>query len=548
MLSIVSPRSAIKIDPTSRDAKQQQLLDQLLKEHRVVTVFKPSEYYELFGVNRQVMVTKTIIVKQLLDFKTDREYFVLPEKPFSYGGFGRLFSINGIIKYHFDTAGFIFHKTNEVFGNHWVMKEFGERCPISSNGIRNTLGVSAIADEFDLMRKVYQDVGVFFFGDRSRCYIMQPRLGNLELYHLLSWDLYSKDSIYALDHLQRLELCVLLARSIKPLHAMRLVHADIRPENIMLDIEFNEVGQLTLNNARLIDFGLTKAFEEPNVISKRYNATYMPREIFDPDYQFEASFDIYSLARVYHVVFALLRGHDSSIQFQGLENEDVDAIKSLLRSMVVANKRDRHSLREVESFFVSLLTKYKPNSRLLCTNTPQVIGQLYPPKNVTFFQDMEKASQLNLSFFKHKRNGHLNDEQFKVLLDKSWQLYEGVKNTAINQTYRDRVRDCTSLFEFISLIMDNISDRGIFSHCSLICCLFEQAKKDGVFTALLKVLMIDQIDVALLRMESHSSKRHRLLETSCLSYTTEADEERDYLLQQLDRYYDYEQQRRRLDF
>lgn len=539
------------VDPTSRDLEQQYLLDCLLKQYRVVAMFKAGMVYSI-NDEQEIYLNKTLVVKQLFDAKAERSYFILPAHEFTFGSFGQLYDILGLVCFQQDRQCFVYQTENQIL-QRFVAKEFGTRERISLVEKKGLPSIADIAREYEIMRKVYRADGVFFLGNREHCYILQPCLGNIELFDLINKDLTEDDSPYHLNICLRLELCFMLANSLSnQMHELGYVHADLRPENVMVTIEFNEVGELCIKGTNLIDFGMAQAIGVLEQDVSIWSAQYMPPEKRIPNYRYETSFDVFSLGRIFCMVFGLLKflGHDNHPKFQGLETDDKAKLIQLLREMIKKDKDQRIPLSSVKDFFEKLLVKYHPTSSLLQpVSNEQSLSSGYASK-LPFFADMERASALNIQRFTGQGNGYLSIVEFRTILERAtsaYQIARQEKKIPLNLEYLAQVLTSTDLYDFILRMINTAKmAKGYFTHDSLICYFFKAARELDLLDNLLRVLMIDQLCVDTLCLYD---RKEEGLFTFCLAPgLTEAEVVRDKLFQALENYVASEKASLRVDF
>ena len=435
------------INPLSLVSKQHTVLDRLLKKHRVVVVFQANKNYPLDKTTR-VRLTHTLVVKQLIDSLFLRSYFVLSEKAFAYGAYGSLFDLEGVIDYHLDQQTFLYHKLSEELGP-WVLKEFGKRTPIRNyehNG-EICISISQIMKEHDVLRKCIHTKSSFFLGDRQRCYLLQKRLGTMELFDLLDSDLTDVPESLTLDLNHRLTLCVLLARQLQAqVHNSGIVHCDVRPENIMVNLTIKSKKLISIDELFIIDFGLSKAIGEKVVGHVAGHSSFLPPESRNHGVALQSSFDVYSLGRVCEMVFGYFYflGKHNYIQMDGLSAEDNKRVRHTLQGMFMPQAEKRVLLADVDIFFTTLLGRYFPDSLLLSTAkrkrclSPSIIEQ-------GFFSEMHHASDKNVQTLLSSDNLFLCRDKFDELMAKSLNACQRARNASLPIEYASML-GCCSLY------------------------------------------------------------------------------------------------------
>lgn len=117
-------------------------------------------------------------------------------------------------------------------------------------------------------------------------------------------ELFEYITVYErLNELQTKKIIKMLLKAIKFLHDLNIVHRDVKPENIM--VEYNENNLDIVKNIKLIDFGLAKHLPEnfeTRMSTKLGTPYYMSPEILNKDYNYLC--DEWSIGVIFYILLA----------------------------------------------------------------------------------------------------------------------------------------------------------------------------------------------------------------------------------------------------
>ncbi len=185
--------------------------------------------------------------------------------------------------------------TLAILDNHLIVKNNKER--IVKIQTFNADKMQYLLDEVALTQKarnlhIKQPAIVKISEDEYKAYTVMRRLHGADLYSVII-QMYS--NALSLTTSQRLKIIVNLLTRLKALHARGIVHRDIKPDNVMIDLNTGEM--------EIFDFGLSKldTVDDSNSEVMQGTLGYMPLEVFRNE-RTTAKSDEFSMA----IVIALL--------------------------------------------------------------------------------------------------------------------------------------------------------------------------------------------------------------------------------------------------
>lgn len=149
--------------------------------------------------------------------------------------------------------------------------------------------------------------------DRYRCYLVMQRLDGTDLYKIIT-QLY-KNALDLTTH-QRLTIAMKMLQQLKILHAKGIIHRDIKPDNVMLDLNTGEL--------LIFDFGLSKLECDDNDDAGVILGTpgYISPEVFAGDGTNMKS-DIFSMSIIIGMLFYANEPAQDAKQFNAYHFENI---------------------------------------------------------------------------------------------------------------------------------------------------------------------------------------------------------------------------------
>lgn len=174
------------------------------------------------------------------------------------------------------------------------------------------------------------------------------------------------DSKSPLTDIERFEIIICLLKNLKGIHKANIVHCDIKPENIIVDLE--------AKTATIIDFGLARQI---GMVFNGGTATYAAPEVFIEELnRCHPARDIYSL----HVVLGEIWGgadrfNNKPVEFIAYNHKKMDDVKRFtdFSGMTDLNKKDAQSIQTNIQKALSV----KPQDRVSIEDSLQMYQKLY---------------------------------------------------------------------------------------------------------------------------------------------------------------------------
>lgn len=238
-----------------------------------------------------------------------------------------------------------------------------------------------IQKEVDITQKaktmhMKQPVVVQTDDNSYQCYMVMHRLSGSDLYSILT-QMYK--AVLDLSTYQRLTIAMKLLQQLKVLHDNGVLHRDIKPDNVMLDLN---TGELTI-----FDFGLSRTEEMPDPNDFRGTPGYIPPEVFNYSGTSKKS-DVFSMS----LVIGLLFNADEPAQsidrfppygFENIfkdkqldltENEKVTIFKTL-KNMSKMEREERVSVDQALTTFTTIRDDYvnRKIDEMVKHKTPQYL-------------------------------------------------------------------------------------------------------------------------------------------------------------------------------
>ncbi len=187
--------------------------------------------------------------------------------------------------------------------------------------------------------------------------IIDKNWGCILLEYIDGFNLLDYQLKYDLDNNQKYSIILKILNTVKSAHMRGIIHRDIKPTNVMIDID---------NNVKIIDFGTSKI---KSIVSTKYNPTirkfassgYTAPEVIMGEENTTEESDIYSLGALIYKMFSGNNPEFDWNQFYiQVENEELisSEIKKLILSMIVIKPENRKKIDEVIREFNNLYFDY----------------------------------------------------------------------------------------------------------------------------------------------------------------------------------------------
>ena len=196
----------------------------------------------------------------------------------------------------------------------------------------------------------------------------------------------------ALTEAEALALLLPVARAVALLHSHRLLHLDIKPDNIML----KETPGTNALTPVLIDFGLAKHFDSKgrptsSLMARGATEGYAPLEQYSPLVRFAPEIDVYALGAT---LFFLLTGRhpasaheilSASISVYLEKHLPPDISRPVRQAIERAMQSVASARTQMVSEFVAVLESVAGNAK------ETLVSATYDSKTVTFKYDKSKS-------------------------------------------------------------------------------------------------------------------------------------------------------------
>ncbi len=280
--------------------------------------------------------------------------------------------------------------------------------------------------------------------------IIDKNWGCILLEYIDGFNLLDYQLRYDLDNNQKYNIMLKILNTIKSAHMRGIIHRDIKPTNVMIDID---------NNVKIIDFGTSKI---KSIVSTKYSPTirkfissgYTAPEVVIGEENTTEESDIYSLGALIYKMFSGNNPEFDWNQFYTqVENEEFisSEIKKLILSMIVIKPENRKKIDDVIREFNDLYIDYTKrinNYKIIIGNEEirQIIWKKILPNNnysrirkVDLLEEFKNAYAMivdenNISFIG-------NDIQLLCYYNDEYQLFIAKEVNNLNAKLRQNYRE-----------------------------------------------------------------------------------------------------------
>jgi serine/threonine protein kinase len=279
-----------RIDLAKITKNTSELLNELIIQHadKNEKIFCKEKTYEIWHVNpatlqsekQQITLSHDIIERPRNKNKNEKRYEIINHnKLIGEGGFSKVYDILATLAIEDSVLRVKTGKKRVVKIQTCNSKELSE--------IQNEVNITQKAGSIHIKQPTVVNTD----DDEYQCYMVMQKLNGTDLYAIIT-QLY-KHAINLTTH-QRLTIAINALDQLKILHDKGIVHRDIKPDNIMLDLNTDETV--------IFDFGLSKTTDVDDKEVLIGTPGYIPPEVFDGKGTTVKS-DIYSIAIIIGMLF-----------------------------------------------------------------------------------------------------------------------------------------------------------------------------------------------------------------------------------------------------
>ncbi len=219
------------INQTVKKVNQKEYYDTVGKYN------KEENYYPIDNINEKFINN---LLKNKFKLKYFQEFVEILENIHYGNDTSNFYNIKYIRKNDKNTG--VFHTDNFI-----IKIDKGDDEFISENYVVNKIG-GGLHKDYNCVLPFYIKINKKTISKYN--YSIQPYIKDAECLH--DW-LYEKKRFYPYDYDNKelIQICLLICNNLKALHNKKIVHGDIKPDNILIKIKNNEL------QTYLIDFGLS---------------------------------------------------------------------------------------------------------------------------------------------------------------------------------------------------------------------------------------------------------------------------------------------------
>lgn len=232
--------------------------------------------------------------------------------------------------------GAVYHATMD--GHAYAIKlQLGVDCPIQEKQFRCEAESMSVMDHPNIV-KVYDSGEVAGYQ-----YLVMDYVSRGTLHEVMQEFRFNEENIAG--------IAVMICKGLAYAHEQGYVHRDIKPDNIMLDDDFNP---------KIMDFGLAVDSNDPDYTYTAVGSEgYAAPEIFDTPEEVDQRVDVYAMGGVIYTMLTGVIPDSNDVDFEKLTGFDA-RFKVLIRN---AMKRDREertaTVGEIEHRLMNMMKSWE---------------------------------------------------------------------------------------------------------------------------------------------------------------------------------------------
>ena len=194
-----------------------------------------------------------------------------------------------------------------------------------------------------------------------RSHLIMKKIDGVSLDFIL--DMY----LHTLNVTTRIRLAKNILRELRKIHIKKIAHRDIKPKNILINLNTQEV--------KIVDFGLSRHFEEADK-GKHGTLGFVPPEAYTKNYPLNHLSDIWSAGIVLWLLFNTSEIENiSKIQYNFIKAQQLPPLPNLRRAFkYTLDIRKEH--REMIINLLSKMTNQNPEERISLDDAIKILDNI----------------------------------------------------------------------------------------------------------------------------------------------------------------------------